>query len=137
MKLTLQETWSKCHQDSMPFTLPADWQLATHQWEVYQALNQPDVDIVFDTAMTGDGKTLAANLPMLRPQQRWNGVFIYPTNELIRDQQRQASEYQKSFDIELETQLVNGAEIARLAENSSLVNQTLYATFFRADHHFC
>ena len=120
MKLTLQETWSKCHQDPMPFTLPADWQLATHQWEVYQALNQPDVDIVFDTAMTGDGKTLAANLPMLRPQQRWNGVFIYPTNELIRDQQRQASEYQKSFDIELETQLVNGAEIAHLAAELEL-----------------
>jgi CRISPR-associated endonuclease/helicase Cas3 len=120
MKLNLLETWSKRHQDALPFILPDGWQLATHQWDVYQALNESDIDVVFDTAMTGDGKTLAANLPMLRPQQGWNGVFIYPTNELIRDQQRQASEYQKTFDIELETQLINGAEIARLAAELEL-----------------
>ena len=36
---------------------PAGWRLSTHQVETYRALRS-DVDIVFNTAMTGDGKSL-------------------------------------------------------------------------------
>src|SRR4029450_4727651 len=44
--------------------IPTGWGLSTHQVETYRALRS-DVDIVFNTAMTGDGKSLAGQLPML------------------------------------------------------------------------
>ena len=37
-----------------------------HQVETLEAFNDPDVDVVFNTAMTGDGKSLAAYLPAFR-----------------------------------------------------------------------
>ena len=66
--------------------IPTDWRLSTHQVETYRALCS-DVDIVFNTAMTGDGKSLAGQLPTLlhnRPV-----LAMYPTNALIGDQLRQ------------------------------------------------
>lgn len=66
--------------------LPADWHLSTHQVETYQALCS-DADVVFNTAMTGDGKSLAGQLPMLLHQRPT--MAMYPTNELIGDQLRQ------------------------------------------------
>jgi len=69
--------------------IPTGWRLSTHQVETYRALCS-DVDIVFNTAMTGDGKSLAGQLPTLlhnRPV-----LAMYPTNELIGDQLRQTEE---------------------------------------------
>jgi CRISPR-associated endonuclease/helicase Cas3 len=76
--------------------LPADldgrpWRLSQHQVATYRTLtaaNGPAV--VFNTAMTGDGKSLAGQLPSL--MNGWNKKLfaMYPTNELIRDQERQA-----------------------------------------------
>jgi len=44
-------------------TLPAGWDgLSQHQVETYEALKDPTIDVVFNTAMTGDGKSLAAFL---------------------------------------------------------------------------
>lgn len=117
MQLELLATWSKKYTDKLPFDLPEGWQLATHQKEVYDALHDSEVDVVFDTAMTGDGKTLAAYLPMLRPSKPslGKGAFAYPTNELIRDQARQMQSYLTAFDTSLEAQQVNSAEIDRVA----------------------
>ncbi len=36
--------------------------LLKHQVATYEAFNDPDVDVIFNTAMTGDGKSLAAYL---------------------------------------------------------------------------
>jgi len=69
--------------------IPAGWRLSTHQVETYRALCS-DVDIIFNTAMTGDGKSLAGQLPMLlhnRPV-----LAMYPTNALISDQLRQTED---------------------------------------------
>ena len=122
MQLNLQATWSKRHNMPISFDLPGGWQLATHQWEVYEALHDPDVDIVFDTAMTGDGKSLAAYLPMLRPQTKplGNAIFAYPTNELIRDQEQQVQSYLDNFDMSLRYQQLNGEEISRIAHKDDL-----------------
>lgn len=122
MKLRLLETWSKRYTGNLDFDLPNDWQLATHQQEVYEALHNPDIDIVFDTAMTGDGKSLAAYLPMLRPNSKalGNGLFAYPTNELIRDQERQVKDYLENFDTSLEYQQLNGSAISNLANEHDL-----------------
>lgn len=118
MKLYLLEVWSRFAQASPPVDLPAGWRLTSHQQAAFEALNNPEMEVVFDLAMTGDGKTLVANLPVLRPVKGWrqgNGVFIYPTNELIRDQRRQAEKYQQIFDFQLEIQELNAEEIARTA----------------------
>jgi hypothetical protein len=63
------------------------WRLSQHQVETYKALTSSEYDVIFNTAMTGDGKSLAAYLRTLvsgRPV-----LAMYPTNELARDQQTQ------------------------------------------------
>src|SRR5882757_3630449 len=59
-------------------------QLSQHQLETYRALISPDVDVVINTAMTGDGKSLAGLLPLLVRNR--HTLTFYPTNELLRDQ---------------------------------------------------
>ncbi|MFV9505873.1 MAG: type I-D CRISPR-associated helicase Cas3' [Oscillochloridaceae bacterium umkhey_bin13] len=66
--------------------LPAGWQLSQHQLATYEALCRDDVDVVINTAMTGDGKSLAGLLPLLANDRHEGTLALYPTNELIRDQ---------------------------------------------------
>lgn len=67
------------------------WRLSQHQVDTYRALTEVHgPDIVFNTAMTGDGKSLAGQLPSLLNGWRRKLFAMYPTNELIRDQLRQA-----------------------------------------------
>src|SRR6266851_7040554 len=40
-----------------------DMQLLKHQVETLEAFHDPNIDVIFNTAMTGDGKSLAAYLP--------------------------------------------------------------------------
>jgi CRISPR-associated endonuclease/helicase Cas3 len=54
-----------CPADSVPnqIKLPSEIpNLSWHQVETWNALNNPKIDVVFNTAMTGDGKSLAAFL---------------------------------------------------------------------------
>jgi len=67
--------------------LPAGWRLSQHQVETYKALTGGEYDVVFNTAMTGDGKSLAAYLPTLVSGHPV--LAMYPTNELARDQETQ------------------------------------------------
>ncbi|KPQ39689.1 MAG: CRISPR-associated helicase Cas3 [Phormidium sp. OSCR] len=76
-------------------TLPRDWGWMWHQAQTYQALQNPDIDVVVNTAMTGDGKSFAAYSPVLLNNKVALGM--YPTNELARDQERQVSEYIHNF----------------------------------------
>ncbi|MDQ2996950.1 MAG: type I-D CRISPR-associated helicase Cas3', partial [Chloroflexota bacterium] len=46
----------------------------------------PEVDVVINTAMTGDGKSLAGLLPLLVCKR--NILALFPTNELAQDQLR-------------------------------------------------
>ncbi|MCB0145224.1 MAG: type I-D CRISPR-associated helicase Cas3' [Caldilineaceae bacterium] len=70
--------------------LPKTWQLSQHQVETYQALiNLQGPDVIFNTAMTGDGKSLAGQLGALVSTRPYTLFGMYPTNELIRDQLRQ------------------------------------------------
>lgn len=80
--------------------LPKDWRLSQHQLATYQALRDDAVDVVINTAMTGDGKSLAAYLPTLLDSSR--GAFgMYPTNELAHDQRRQFGNYNRDFASQL------------------------------------
>ena len=69
------------------------WPLYRHQLLTLEALEDPEVEVVFNTAMTGDGKSLAAYLPALLHDKSL--LAMYPTNELIRDQARQVENYQR------------------------------------------
>lgn len=65
---------------------PEGWRLMGHQAKTVQAL-RGEADIVINTAMTGDGKSLAGQLLLLN-DRHWHTVTLYPTNELALDQQR-------------------------------------------------
>jgi CRISPR-associated endonuclease/helicase Cas3 len=72
--------------------LPADWCLSAHQVATYQALKSSKVDVVFNVAMTGDGKSLAGQLLALLEDRPRPLLAMYPTNELIGDQLRQVQQ---------------------------------------------
>jgi CRISPR-associated endonuclease/helicase Cas3 len=89
MQITTLPVYSKLADpttipDVIARRLPADRQLSEHQLRTYEALNEPDVAVVINTAMTGDGKSLAGLLPLL--VQRRPTLALFPTNELIQDQ---------------------------------------------------
>ncbi len=73
--------------------------LLKHQVETEEAFNNPDIDVVINTAMTGDGKSLAAYLPAFRNDK--SVVAMYPTNELIRDQHNALPSYEQRLSISL------------------------------------
>ncbi|MGB3693474.1 MAG: type I-D CRISPR-associated helicase Cas3' [Spirulinaceae cyanobacterium] len=75
--------------------LPKGWTLSWHQLETLKAIRDPEIDVVFNTAMTGDGKSLAAYLDTLQGESY--GIALYPTNELARDQEKQVYDYIKKF----------------------------------------
>jgi len=88
-------------------------QLLKHQVETLEAFRDPNVDVIFNTAMTGDGKSLAAYLPAFQEQR--NVIAMYPTNELIRDQHQALPTYEQRLDIRLpRNDTMFGAKITQL-----------------------
>src|SRR5436309_4948980 len=73
--------------------------LLKHQVATYEAFKDPDIDVIFNTAMTGDGKSLAAYLPVF--QQHKHIIAMYPTNELVQDQYNALPGYRRRLDIHL------------------------------------
>jgi CRISPR-associated endonuclease/helicase Cas3 len=63
---------------------PPAFRLLKHQVQTYHGLTAGDVDVLINIAMTGDGKSLAAQLPTLIDNRAL--MAMYPTNELIGDQ---------------------------------------------------
>lgn len=127
--ITLKSVYS-CPSDEVPkdITLPRDWSLSWHQVETLKALRNPNVDVIFNTAMTGDGKSLSAYLEVL--QGEISAIGLYPTNELARDQEMQMNRYIEVF------QPANNPRVARLssaeleiyAENENLRKSAALAT---------
>ena len=75
--------------------LPENWLLSWHQAATLETLQDPTVDVVFNTAMTGDGKSLAGYLPAMTNCK--STLAMYPTNELARDQEKQVQNYKNQF----------------------------------------
>lgn len=87
--------------------------LLKHQVATWQAINDPDIDVIFNTAMTGDGKSLAAYLPAFKEQQHI--IAMYPTNELILDQHSSLPKYEARLGIRMPSNAtMYSAEITRL-----------------------
>ena len=87
--------YSRLSQSDPIADMPTGFSLREHQVKTFDAIRDPDVDVVFNTAMTGDGKSLAAYLSALTEGK--SILAMYPTNELIRDQERQVQYYCQQF----------------------------------------
>lgn len=103
--------------DRLPLkTDGTSWKLSQHQVETYKALTNPSgPEIILNTAMTGDGKSLAAYLPVLI-DANYHTFGMYPTNELSRDQARQFNNYTTQFKQNFPYCSLWGAELTRIAE---------------------
>ncbi|NJM99229.1 MAG: type I-D CRISPR-associated helicase Cas3' [Phormidesmis sp. RL_2_1] len=88
-----------CPAEHLPSSvvLPDGWtSLAWHQIETFKALNEPKIDVIFNTAMTGDGKSLAAYFKSF--QEYYCALGLYPTNALAGDQENQLLENIQRFE---------------------------------------
>lgn len=87
--------------------------LLRHQFETWEAFRDPDVDVIFNVAMTGDGKSLAGYLPTFKDGK--HVIAMYPTNELVKDQQRGLEGYGQRLDVRLPRyETMYGARITQL-----------------------
>lgn len=128
-RITLKSVYSSsAPQVPHDIKLPDAWSLSWHQVETWQALRSPNVDVVFNTAMTGDGKSLAAYLEIL--QGEGSAIGLYPTNELARDQEKQVRGYIEKFQPANDPRVVrlSGAELEIYAENEGLRKAAAIAT---------
>ncbi len=113
MKIKTLPVYSKLADDVPPKIKPPDgWQLSQHQVETYNALISGEYDIIFNTAMTGDGKSLAGLLRLL--QYRDHVLAMLPTNELIIDQDSKIPIYKDDWKANFKWNTMFGAKITEL-----------------------
>jgi CRISPR-associated endonuclease/helicase Cas3 len=74
--------------------------LSRHQERTVAALKSSNAEVVFNTAMTGDGKSLAAYWRSVT-ERNFPTLGLYPTNELSRDQRRQVERYVEAYSANL------------------------------------
>jgi CRISPR-associated endonuclease/helicase Cas3 len=127
-KIVLKPVYSETVEIPKGIEIPDGWRLAWHQLETFKALQDPDIDVVFNTAMTGDGKSLAAYLGVL--QGNTEAIALYPTNELARDQENQIRQYVENFQPRNEPRIarLNSAELELYAENEGIKKAAAIAT---------
>jgi CRISPR-associated endonuclease/helicase Cas3 len=95
LSLRVLPVYSAYHSDAQIGAV----RLLHHQVETWDAFRDPAVDAVFNVAMTGDGKSLAAYLPAF--QERQNVIAMYPTNELALDQFAALDHYERTLGLRL------------------------------------
>jgi len=127
--ITLKPVFS-CPASATPkeLKLPQKWTLSWHQVATLEAIRDPNIDVISNTAMTSDGKSLSAYLDTL--QGDCSAIGLYPTNELARDQETQIQGYIEQFQPQNEPRVVrlSGAELEIYAENEGLKKAAAIAT---------
>ncbi len=111
--------------------MPDNWRLSWHQVATIRALRDPNIDVVVNMAMTGDGKSLAAYLGTISGQSDALGALgLYPTNELARDQYRQLQGYIEKFQpaVSPRVNLLSGPELEIYADSQGLRKSAAIAT---------
>lgn len=115
LRLNILPVYSELH----PSYRIGEMHLLRHQVETLEAFRDSEVDVIFNVAMTGDGKSLAAYLPVF--QERKAAIAMYPTNELIQDQFLALSHYQERLGITLPRNAVMyGQEITRIMQERDI-----------------
>ncbi len=95
--------------------LPPGWRLSKHQVETYRALTEGDTEVIFNTAMTGDGKSLAGQLPSLIQGGMNHPVLaMYPTNELVEDQLIHLEQTVNKWNADLQYRILNSMELDQI-----------------------
>lgn len=127
--ITLKPVYSQTVTTPEGVTVPDGWALSWHQAETLKALRDPGVDVVFNTAMTGDGKSLAAYLEVMQGDGI-NAIGLYPTNELARDQEMQVEDYVAKFSPPGRPRIarLSGEELEIYAESQNLRKADAIAT---------
>ena len=97
--------------------LPKGWHLSHHQVETYKALIGSDADVIFNTAMTGDGKSLAGQMPVLIHGWEIPLLAMYPTNELVHDQEKQLAGSREQWEALVQASLLDSAALDRIMES--------------------
>ena len=96
--------------------LPNGWQLSQHQVDTFEALRNPKYDVVVNIAMTGDGKSLAGQLPTL--VDGWRMMALYPTNELLVDQALNLTSTLERWKKQISYEQLFGARLDELTETA-------------------
>lgn len=119
--ITLKPVYSQTVPTPEGVHIPDKWSLSWHQAETLKALRDPEIDVVFNTAMTGDGKSLAAYLNVMQGDGI-NAIGLYPTNELARDQEIQIADYITRFQPPGRPRVarLSGEELEIYAESQNL-----------------
>jgi len=93
------------------------WRLSQHQVDTYRALVSDEYDVIFNTAMTGDGKSLAGQLPALIDGGVSHPVLaMYPTNELVGDQDVHLNRMIENWQANIRPRLMNSAELDQIMD---------------------
>src|SRR5258706_3064434 len=109
LHLNILPVYSELHPDCQI----GEVHLLKHQVKTLEAFGDPAVDVIFNVAMTGDGKSLAAYLPVFKDGKA--AIAMYPTNELIQDQFHALPRYGERLDIHLQrSAAMYGEEITRI-----------------------
>ena len=98
--------------------------LSFHQAQTYAEISQGKAEVIFNTSATGDGKSLAAYLQGLL-NLGFRIMGLYPTIELVIDQEKQVRGYYEQFDPDEFAQVdsLYGAELARRVEEAEKGNK--------------
>jgi len=91
--------------------------------ETYRALTEGEADIIFNTALTGDGKSLAGQLPALVRGWRHPTLVMYPTNELIGDQQSQLGKVSREWGVAVQHEQLNSARLDEILAEGDYVRR--------------
>lgn len=121
----LKAVYSKLAQRDAADSFINGRRLSQHQARTYRLLSDQNLDVIFNTALTGDGKSLSAYLPALRDDRCTMG--LYPTNELSRDQESQVDGYVKQLSLMPRPQRVcrlSGEQLTEYAAEHNVLRQT-------------
>src|SRR2546421_6511704 len=120
LRLHIHPVYSE--ENLVPNNQIGSMRLLKHQVATYEAFNDPNVDVIFNTAMTGDGKSLAAYLPAFKDNKQI--IAMYPTNELIQDQFHALPRYEERLDIRLQRNAaMYGEEITRIMRERDITGR--------------
>ena len=124
--------YSRLFQSEPIADIPTGLSLREHQVKTFDAICDPDIDVVFNTAMTGDGKSLAAYLPALVNNRRV--LAMYPTNELILDQRKQIKSYCSLFSRDITPECMFSEHLYELRAELELGSQAKAIEFLAGGH---
>jgi CRISPR-associated endonuclease/helicase Cas3 len=132
-QITIKETWLKLsEQPTHPFG-QTGVRPYEHQVQTFNALADPDVEVIFNGALTGGGKSLAAFSRVLLSHPPIPTLALYPTNELGRDQESQLKNYVEQLHITLPPRVcrISANLLATAADTAGVTRQTELLTRFQ------